>query len=403
MNKIRDFSRGYPRQFWLLFGGMLISAAGGSMVWPFLTIYIRQRFNTPLTTVGLVLSLNSTIGLVTTFVAGPVVDRFGRKGIMASSLFVSSVVFAAMIPADTLLLWILLMVISGAFNPLFRVGSDAMVADLIAPDRRSSAYALLRMSHNVGLAIGPAVGGFIAAISYTWTFSIAAVANLAFTLLILLFVSETLPQAGSKSIRLSTAGGGYGHLLHDRPFLAFCGLYVLAVISSSLMMVLLPVYAKEQFGVGESQYGFIMTTNAAMVVLFQYLVTRITKRLPPLPVLAAGALFYALGAGSVAWGQSFAAFLSSMVVLTIGEMALVPTATTLTANLSPPDMRGRYMGLYGLTWGLGFGIGPMLGGMLNDHLAPVAIWYGGLAIGLTAALGFLLLARLLRQPVYQSE
>jgi MFS family permease len=403
VNKIRDFSRGYPRQFWLLFGGMLISAAGGSMVWPFLTIYIRQRFNTPLTTVGLVLSLNSTIGLVTTFVAGPVVDRFGRKGIMASSLFVSSVVFAAMIPADTLLLWILLMVISGAFNPLFRVGSDAMVADLIAPDRRSSAYALLRMSHNVGLAIGPAVGGFIAAISYTWTFSIAAVANLAFTLLILLFVSETLPQAGSKSIRLSTAGGGYGHLLHDRPFLAFCGLYVLAVISSSLMMVLLPVYAKEQFGVGESQYGFIMTTNAAMVVLFQYLVTRITKRLPPLPVLAAGALFYALGAGSVAWGQSFAAFLSSMVVLTIGEMALVPTATTLTANLSPPDMRGRYMGLYGLTWGLGFGIGPMLGGMLNDHLAPVAIWYGGLAIGLTAALGFLLLARLLRQPVYQSE
>jgi len=402
VNKIRDFSRGYPRQFWLLFGGMLISAAGGSMVWPFLTIYIRQRFNTPLTTVGLALSLNSTVGLVTTFVAGPIVDRFGRKGVMALSLFVSSVVFAAMIPADTLLLWVLLMIISGAFNPLFRVGSDAMVADLIAPDRRSSAYALLRMSNNVGVAIGPAVGGFIAAVSYTWAFSIAAVANLAFTLLILLFVSETLPQAGSESARLSTAGG-YGHLLHDRPFLAFCGLSALAVIPSSLMMVLLPVYAKEQFGVGESQYGFIMTTNAAMVVLFQYLVTRITKRLPPLPVLAAGALFYALGAGSVAWGQSFAAFLSSMVVLTIGEMALVPTATTLTANLSPPDMRGRYMGFYGLTWGLGFGIGPMLGGMLNDHLAPVAIWYGGLAIGLTAALGFLLLARLLRQPVYQSE
>ena len=61
------------------------------------------------------------------------------------------------------------------------------------------------------------------------------------------------------------------------------------------------------------------------------------------------------------------------------------------------------MGLYGLTGRLGFGIGPMLGGMLNDRLAPVAIWYGGLAIGSTATLGFLLLARLLRQPVYKSE
>jgi MFS family permease len=164
------------------------------------------------------------------------------------------------------------------------------------------------------------------------------------------------------------------------------------------MMVLLPVYAKEQFGVVESQYGFIMATNAAMVVLFQYVVTQLTSRYPHLPVLAVGALFYGLGVGSVALGHGFAAFLISMAILTIGELILVPTGIALAANLSPADMRGRYLGVYGLSWGVAFGVGPVLGGYLNDHLAPVAIWVGGLVFGLSAMVGFLLLARAVPGP-----
>ncbi|MGA9349572.1 MAG: MFS transporter [Anaerolineae bacterium] len=71
------------------------------------------------------------------------------------------------------------------------------------------------------------------------------------------------------------------------------------------------------------------------------------------------------------------------------------TITALTANLAPPTMRGRYMGVYSLTWGLGIGLGPVVGGFLNNNLAPVAIWYSGLGMGLVAVLGFVLLARML--------
>ena len=133
-----------------------------------------------------------------------------------------------------------------------------------------------------------------------------------------------------------------------------------------------------------------------MVVLFQYAITKGTGRFPPLSIMAAGALFYALGVGSIALGTGFVHFLLSMVVLTIGEMLLVPTGTTLAANLSPPDMRGRYMGFYGLTWRVGIGLGPVIGGLLNDQIGPVAIWYGGLVTGLAAALGYLLLEWLIR-------
>lgn len=226
--------------------------------------------------------------------------------------------------------------------------------------------------------------------SYAWAFFAAAMANALFAVMALAGLGETLPRSEARA-RQSHPTGGYGPLLRDRPFLAFWATYALATVPSWLVFVYLSVYAKEQFGVPESSYGFIMTTNAMMVVLLQYGVSRITKRYPDLPMLAMGALFYALGAGSVALGHSFSAFLASMVLLTVGEMTIVPTGTTLTANLAPAEMRGRYMGFLGLTWGLAGIIGPIFGGYLNDHVAPIAIWYGGLGLGLAATLGFLLL------------
>lgn len=400
-NRIRQATAGYPRQFWLLFWGMWISATGGSMFWPFMTIYIRQRLDLPLTTVALLFTLNSAAGLVSTFIAGPVVDRLGRKWVMVLSLAAACAALIAMSWADTLPAWVALMAFNGAFGPLYRVGSDAMVADLIGPDRRADAYALLRTSNNLGVAVGPAVGGVVTSVSYALAFYIAAGANALFALLILFFAAETIPRlttpAGAAADPPRRGDGGYGRILRDGPFLAFCGAYALATGCGVLMWMLMPVYAKELFSVPESQIGLIMTTNAAMVVSLQYVTTQITRRFPHLPVLAVGALFYGLGVGSVAWGWGFPTFLASMVVITIGEMVLVPTATTLTANLAPPTMRGRYMSVFGLTWSVAFGIAPVIGGYLNDLVAPAATWYGGLAMGLVSAAGFLLLAAVLRR------
>lgn len=391
IDRISQATEIYPRQFWFLFWGMLISATGGSMVWPFLVIYMRQRLQVPLTTVTLLLALNSVAGLVSTSIAGPLIDRFGRKGAMVLSLAGGALTLLVMSVADTMLWWAILMALSGTFMPLYRIGGDSMVADLLGPELRIRAYALLRTSANLGVAIGPAVGGFITAVSYAIAFYIAAGAYLAFALLLLIYTTETVPQFPDHA--RTRAGGGSGRIFSDRQFLIFCSLYSLAGMAYSLLMTLLPIYAKGNFGVRESRYGFIMMTNAIMVVLLQYTVTRITERYHPLPVLAVGSLFYALGTGSVAWGWNFSTFLISMVILTIGEMIMIPPSTAFTANRAPPEMRGRYMSVYGLTWGIAFGVGPVFGGYLNDHVAPVAIWFGGLVLGLAAALGFHTMAK----------
>lgn len=400
--RFRSMLAGYPRQFWVLFWGQLINTVGGSMVWPFLTIFMRERLEVSLTTVTLLFTLNSAGGLASMAIAGPAVDRFGRRFAMITGLVTGGAILLGMSAAQTLAAWALLMVLQGLLTPFYRVGADAMVADLIPSARRPEAYALLRMINNLGIAIGPAVGGFVAGVSYTLAFYAAAAASWLFVTLVIFQVRETLPapaaavQDGHQAAqdgRDAARGrdGGYGPVLRDRPFIAFCATFVLVTMPASLMMLLLAVYAKENYGVPESQYGFIMATNALMVVLFQYVVTRWSQRYAAWRVLTLGALFYAAGAGSVALFHSFWGFWLSMVVLTIGELLLAPTGSTVAANLAPADMRGRYMGLYGITWGVSMGIAPVIGGYLYDHAAPATIWLFGLSAGLAAAFGFLLL------------
>ena len=100
-----------------------------------------------------------------------------------------------------------------------------------------------------------------------------------------------------------------------------------------------------------------------------------------------GAFFYMVGVFSVAYGYGFWHFWTSMVVITVGELLLVPTTITFAANAAPPDMRGRYMSIYSLAWGMASGIGPLMGGFLHDNFHPGAIWYGG---GISALIGMLI-------------
>src|SRR4030042_3781644 len=130
-----------------------------------------------------------------------------------------------------------------------------------------------------------------------------------------------------------------------------------------------------------------------MVVLFQVFVTHKTKSHRPLPVMTIGTLFYTLGVGSVAFGHSFIGFWISIVIMTIGELILMPTASAYVAGLAPTDMRGRYMSIAGLSWSVAAGIAPLMGGYLNDNVSPVATWYGGIAIGIIGILDFLYLSR----------
>lgn len=396
LSKIKTLYNEYPRQYWLMITGIVISTAGGSMIWPFLLIYASGKLHLPLSTVATLISINAGTGIFSSFLAGTLADKIGRKVVMVVSLALNGIAYFFLMRAETYPQFVILMIFIGLSNPLYQVGADAMVADMIPSEKRTNAYAINRIANNAAFAMGPAVGGFLASTSYNLAFYGASAGFLIYSLLLFFLAHETLDKTVSVTKTDSLAEQaqgteGYARVFRDKGYMGFVSLVSMGLIAPTMLWILMPVYAKTNFGVPESMYGWIPTTNAILCVFVQFSVTQITRRYRTLPVAAAGMFIYAIGAGSVALMTGFWGFWLSMVMLTFGELTLVPTASKYVADTAPADLRGRYMSVYWLGWGLARTLSPLIGGFLNDNLFPQAIWIGGLLIGLSSASGLIAL------------
>ncbi len=374
--------------------GLIISTTGTTMVWPFLTIFASERLSLPMTAVTSLMSINSLSGLTASILAGSLVDRFGRKSVMAVGLFGTAVAYLGYIYAGSYWHFAVLMLTSGLFNPLYRLGSDAILADMLSPADRVQGYSIFRMARNIGVALGPILGGIVLSSNYNIGFMGAAAALTFYGLITLFFLRETLvrdPNAKHESLREQIHV--YRQALTNKPFAHMVGAFTLMEICAALMWVLLAVYVKQNFGVAEATYSWLPTTNALMVVFLQVFITRIIKRYRDTQVMPIGALFYAVAMMIVGLSSQFWGFWLAMVVMTIGELITAPTATTFVANLAPQDQRGRYLGVFGLTWHVAMAIGPFAAGILTDAFGIRSPWFVSVLVGLLSVYAFVLLDR----------
>ena len=163
--------RGLPRELWVLAAATLINRTG-MMVLPFLTLYLTQHLHYAESKAGFVLSIYGLGALLTSPLAGRLSDRFGAIRIMELSLLLSGALlfvfpFVQAYPALLVLVFLWAML-----NEAFRPASMAVISDWVGPERRKAAFALNRLAINLGMSIGPAAGGFIAAASFTALFVI---------------------------------------------------------------------------------------------------------------------------------------------------------------------------------------------------------------------------------------
>jgi MFS family permease len=394
--------------------GVVISTAGGSMIWPFLLIYASGKLHLPLSTVATLISINAGTGLFASFLAGTLADKIGRKVVMVFSLTMTGIAYFFLMRAESYPQFVMLMILIGLSNPLYQVGADAMLADMIPSEQRTDAYAINRIANNAAFAVGPAVGGFLASTSYNLAFYGASIGFISYSLLMIFLARETLDKTHSRdkvdSLTEQAKTGpeaafgqdGYIAVFRDKGYMAFVLLIGMGLIAPTMLWILMPVYAKTNYNVPEALYGWIPTTNALMCVFIQYTVTQVTRKYKTLPVAVVGMLVYAIGVGSVAWMTGFSGFLLSMIILTFGELIIVPTASKYVADIAPAHSRGRYMSLYWFGWGMARTLSPLIGGYLNDAFFPQAIWIGGLFIGLTSSLGLFILNGINKRRMIES-
>jgi MFS family permease len=396
--------RAYPRAFWLLVLVMTIDRLGGTLIYPFFSLYLTGRFEVGMSEVGLLFAVFSAASIAGSFAGGALTDRMGRRWMIILSLIATSLSALAMGLVSAIGAFFVIAFVSGLFSEAGTPAYHSAVADLLPSGQRAEGFAILRVGMNVAAALGPLIGGFIATRSYLGLFAADAAISLAAAGIVLGGLPETRPAALSEkqSVVPDSSGGrgGYRQVLRDRAFMLFFGVSILAWLTYVNMDTTLGVYLRDQHGVTPQAYGIILAVNAVMVLFLQFGVTRRVEKRRPMAMMAVGAALFGIGFGIYGVVASYAGFLLAMVVATFGEMITVPLANAVVAEMAPADLRGRYNAVFGISWTIPFMIGPYLGGLILDNYNPNWLWYACGAIGALAALGFVVLNRRTRlEPI----
>jgi MFS family permease len=370
--------RALPRAAWILFAGTFLNKFGAFVV-PFLTLYLTNSGYT-VTQAGLAVSAYGLGNLGASLLGGHLADKIGRRKTILFSMFSGAAAMMLLSQARGLPLIILVTALTGLTNEFYRPASQALLADIVTPNQRVTAFAGLRVSFNAGFAIGPAAAGLLAAYGYFWLFAGDAATSVLFGLVALL----ALPQGSRNASQNASWSQALGVLRRDR------NLHQLLLANWAIGLIFFQLGSTyglhiTRLGFSPFVYGAILSLNGALIVFCELPLTRLTRKYPARQVMALGHLLCAAGFALNAFAHSVTALVLCMIVFTIGEMIMMPTAAAYIANLAPPEMRGRYMGVSGLTWATALILGPVCG-MKLFAAAPTAYWVTSAGLGILAAI-----------------
>ncbi len=392
-SRLESIYKNYPRTFWVVVVVSFIDRLGGNILWPFFTLYITGRFEVGMTQAGLVLGTLSIFGLLGNMIGGGLADKFGRKSIILLGLVFSALSTLTLGLANDFAQLIPLAVIIGLLRRISGPAHQAMIADILPPEKRQEGFGILRVVANMTWIIGPIIGGLIAGHSYFALFVIDAVVSCLVAVLFFLKIPETKPETDQPPESITRTFAGYGEVVRDLPFVAFMLVSMLMLIVYQQMYNSLSVFLRDTHGVTTQVFGLLMIASPIMVILFQFSVTRAVKSRPPFVMMMLATFFYMIGFGMFGFVAATWLFAAALVIITIGEMIHMPIASALVANFAPEDKRGRYMAVSGLAWGIPSIIGPSAAGLILDNFNPYLLWYVAAGISAAAIGGFYLLHR----------
>jgi predicted MFS family arabinose efflux permease len=270
-----------------------------------------------------------------------------------------------------------------------------MVADLVPPERHEAAYASVRVAANLGVVVGPPIGGMLLVLGSWSTFfpTVAVLSGAAFAV-----AYRYLPARGEFAPEGPPERGSLSVIFADRPFLLFLGSAIFAWLVYVAYEVVLPVSLVDGFGYEASAWGFLVWINPLLVTLLQLRLTRFVAPVPAAPKLVLALLVMGLPFGLLVASQALWVIVVVIVVFVIGEMLWVPTSQAVVAELAPADIRGAYMGAFGSAPAIGFALSPLIGLQVRNSFGDDVTWTMFAALGVVAAvLGGLALAGLHRR------
>ena len=370
---------------WLLFATNLINRAG-MMVLPFLVLYLTRELGFSLARAGSMLALYGASAIIFGPIGGRLSDRIGALPVMRVSLIASGCVLLLFPLAKSFAAVAAMTVLWAGCAEMFRPASLAAITHVVAPGQRRQAFALNRLAINLGMSIGPALGGFLATVSFRAMFAVDAVTTLLAGAVLALTPWRPFSGVNSEAANRHGETIGPATILHDTLFLVFLGGVFLVGMVFFQHESALPLYLVQYLSLSPAFYGMLFTINTLLIVALEVPIITATAHWPNTRSLIFGCMLFAIGFGALGVIASPGGVIATVVVWTFGEMLLFPAMAAHMAEIAPENRRGAYMGAYSMSMSIALTVGPWMGTQLLAAFGPVTVWSVMFALGALAAL-----------------
>lgn len=383
---------GLPREVWLLSGAALVNRSG-TMVMPFMTLYLTtQRGYTP-AEAGRMLSLCGAGGLSGAYAGGWLCDRFGPVRVQVGSLVLTAIGFLVLGRLESGLGIGIALFLTSLVGEVFRPANSTAVATFSPADLRPRAYGLMRLAVNLGMSIGPAAGGFLALVGYGFLFAADAATCLAAGAILFATMRAARPvEEPARPGREGSRAEGRAPW-RDGAFLVFLLFNATSATVFFQFESTYPLYLRNHYHLAENEIGLLFTVNTLLIVAVEMLLVSAVQGRDPLRVVAFGVVLVGTGFGLLPFGGGALYVAFTVVVWTFGEMLALPLSTTFVANRSSPSTRGRYMAFYAISFSSASVIAPIAGTAIYEGIGPDAVWHACMIVGLAAGGALTLLSR----------
>jgi MFS family permease len=397
---VRDTVGGLPRPFWYLWANTLINRVG-SFVLILLAFYLTEERHLTPSFAGLVIGLWGAGGAAGTLLGGVLADRWGRKPTFLTALYGSAAMMLVLGSARAPLVIALSVVALGLVSEASRPAMQALMIDIVPQRDRVRAFSLHYWVINLGFAFAATTAGLVAGIDFRLLFLIDAATTAAAATLVAVKIQEParVRVPAVAPVPASTRPG-LRAVFADRVFLTFVGINLLTSLVFMQHLSTLPI-AMARDGLAPSTYGTVIALNGVLIVAGQLFMHRVLRRLARPTALAVAAVVMGLGFGLNAFAHTAWVYAVAVLVWTVGEMLNAPSNSATNAELAPAPMRGRYQGVFSLSWSCASFLAPLAGAAVLQYAGPATLWLGCLGVAAVVAVLHLLAAPSRQRRVQQ--
>jgi predicted MFS family arabinose efflux permease len=365
---------------------LIVGFAGslaGSACWTFIGIWAIDQLDASSAQLGLYFVVAAVLSASTGYLGGNLSDHLGRRPVILAGWALTALVPLTWTLVGSFAVAIPLLLLVSCFAPIAMAATQALVADVAPHERHEHAYASLRVANNLGVTLGPPIGG---ALLITGNYDVLWVGVAALGTLTTLLAWRLIPQRGAFTPDEPPARGSFGVIRRDKAFLLFLVSMVLANLVYFAFEVVLPISAVDSHGLDPAAWGFLVIINPALVTLFQLRLTKRVDRYPAAPRLALAMLLMGWPFLLLSVDASIGVMAFVILIFVIGEMLWIPTSQAIVAGLAPADLRGAYMGAFASTSSAGFALGPFFGLQIRGEYGDTAMWSFFAVVSVVAAL-----------------